>query len=357
MTWDGNSLWHVNRVGNDGVLHQVSRNGALLEQWTFSGLEFIDGLAFDGSNLWLGNTCCGDTYGLYWVDPGTGNIIQHYQVRPGWGNTNDLTWDGEFLWVASIAPYRLYKLNLANGETVSSLPGPIPPDYDGPLPDFDGENNTDLVLGGLTWDGEFLWVSESSTNTVMKIDPGTGAIVSYFIANQRSTTLTWDGTYILIGSFSNSTITRYSPSTGDTPVATDEPSVYTSVKLTLVTGDDGTIDNLVFKLHGEGYDMSDGGKELYSITLDQPGDLQAGQTDVYEFSVPFEFCELEGWSLIKPDASGPDDPWMPQERYIELNGQLISMDRDFSYMGAMAAGDRRAGNWTGTAAYQENCGN
>jgi hypothetical protein len=103
--------------------------------------------------------------------------------------------------------------------------------------------------------------------------------------------------------------------------------------------------------------MFDGGKELYSITLDQPGDLQAGQTDIYEFSVPLEFCKLEGWSLVKPAVSGPDDPWMPKERYIELNGQLISMDRDFSYMGAMAAGDRRSGNWTGTAAYQENCGN
>jgi hypothetical protein len=125
----------------------------------------------------------------------------------------------------------------------------------------------------------------------------------------------------------------------------------TLVKLTLVTGSDGTADNPTFEL------VDNSGNSLFSITLNNPGDLQPNQTDVYEFTVPHPFCKLTGWWLIKPSNSGVDDSWLPTEIDIELDGKMVSFDRLFSDLGPLTASSPRSGNWSGSDIYKQQCGN
>jgi len=125
----------------------------------------------------------------------------------------------------------------------------------------------------------------------------------------------------------------------------------TSVKLTFVTGSDGTADNPVFEL------FSTTGSILFTTILDKPGDLQPNQTDVYEFSVPHPFCQITGYQLTKPASSGSDDAWLPTEIYIELDGKVVFFHRLFSDLGAITEGSPRSGNWSGIELYIQECGN
>ena len=125
----------------------------------------------------------------------------------------------------------------------------------------------------------------------------------------------------------------------------------TTVKLTLVTGSDGTADNPIFELADINF------VPLFTATLDNPGDLQPGQTDVYEFSVPFPFCQIAGWKLTKPSASNVDDPWLATEIYIEMNGIMVFFDRSSSSLGLITASSERSGNWSGIEIFTQHCQN
>jgi hypothetical protein len=124
----------------------------------------------------------------------------------------------------------------------------------------------------------------------------------------------------------------------------------TSVRLTLVTGDDGTADNPVFEL------LDSSMTPIFTITLDNPGDLQSGQTDVYEFSVPHPFCQITTWQMTKPSSSAADDPWLPTEIYLELDGKMVFFYRLFSDLGPITADSPRDGNWSATDLFTEQCG-
>jgi len=141
----------------------------------------------------------------------------------------------------------------------------------------------------------------------------------------------------------------------DKGLPTQDPNV-TIVKLTLVTGDDGTANLPVFEL----FDNSGGdffGQVLFSTSLNQKGDLQPNQTAIYEFTVPSPFCKIAGWHLSKPANSGVDDPWLLKEIYIELNGEMVYFDRVFYDQGPMNAGEgERSGNWVRTNEYKQQCG-
>ncbi len=150
------------------------------------------------------------------------------------------------------------------------------------------------------------------------------------------------------------TLTESVPSTvpvENTALATHEESV-TSVKLTLVTGDDGTADNPVFEL------LDSSIRAVFTTTLDNPGDLQPNQTDVYEFSVPYPFCQIIAFQLTKPSTSGVDDSWLLTEYHIELDGREVSFQRQLeqSWGPISEQTEPLNANWSGIDIYLQECG-
>ena len=73
-----------------------------------------------------------------------------------------LAWDGEYLWCVDAGIDSVYKLDPSNGMIVSSFPFSI-----------------DLSYGGITWDDDTtIWIANGSN--VYKVDPTTGQSLSYF---------------------------------------------------------------------------------------------------------------------------------------------------------------------------------
>ncbi len=166
--------------------------------------------------------------------------------------------------------------------------------------------------------------------------------------------LHWFCVFVLLSSILACAAPAATPATkvAVTSESTITPKVsVTSVKLTLVTGSDGTADNPIFAL----YDSN--GTMLFTTTLNNQSDLQPGQTDVYEFSVPYPFCQITGWQLTKPSTAEVDDPWLPTEIYIELNGIMVAFDRLFGDFGLVTATSPRSGNWAGIEIYNQHCQN
>ncbi len=122
------------------------------------------------------------------------------------------------------------------------------------------------------------------------------------------------------------------------------------LRLTLVTGDDGTVDIPHFVLSDQN------NIPLFTIDLDQMGDLQPGQTVVYEFTVPASFCTATGWMLTKPPTAGVDDPWLLSELDIEIDGDLVYFDRGLSSWGTITAESQLSGNWSSIELFQQRCG-
>jgi hypothetical protein len=159
-------------------------------------------------------------------------------------------------------------------------------------------------------------------------------------------TIQWILPFVLIASLAACAPVASEPA--DNPPAVAE-SESISVKLILDTGSDGTADNPVFGL----FDAS--GSILFTTTLDNPGDLQPGQTDTYEFTVPYPFCQFIGWQLTKPSTGGIDDAWLSTRISIEIDGGTVWLDGAFNDLGTITADSQRGGNWSGTEIYMGQC--
>ncbi|GEM_PF-3266489 len=129
-----------------------------------------------------------------------------------------------------------------------------------------------------------------------------------------------------------------------------------NVRLVVVTGSDGTNNPLLVELFGP----SDLETPLWRVVVAEgPGDLQPGQTNSYEFTVPVGFCEIVQFHLRKPASVGlGDDPWDIREYEIWVDGVLVAFDRVvYEYFSPQTVTSWPVnGNWQGTAAYQSRCG-
>jgi len=70
---------------------------------------------------------------------------------------------------------------------------------------------------GLAWDGEYLWNSDNSTDTIYKLNPSDGSVVSSFDSpGSDPRGLTWDGEYLWAVEGEEITIYKLNPADGDT---------------------------------------------------------------------------------------------------------------------------------------------
>ena len=116
-----------------------------------------------------------------------------------------------------------------------------------------------------------------------------------------------------------------------------------------VTGDAGTADSPWFALSG------DFSASPYTFILNQPDDLQPGQTDVYAYRVPMSFCQMTGWQLTKAASGAADDPWLPTRIDLTIDDTPVFSDAIFHEIGPITAEEGASGTWDDTDAYQSRC--
>lgn len=96
-----------------------------------------------------------------------------------------LTWDGEYFWVSDEINDTIYKIEPDDGSIILSFPSPGPRPF------------------GLAWDGQYLWHADAQLDTIYKLDPVDGSVIlSLPTPGQRNevsypiASLAWDGQHL-----------------------------------------------------------------------------------------------------------------------------------------------------------------
>jgi hypothetical protein len=145
--------------------------GDVVFQFNFVPTGEIDGMAWDGSNIWIGS----DGLNMIYKCDTLGNRLDSFPAPAA--SATGLTWDGQYLWCADGATFFIYKMDPAIGSVIDSIPGP----------------GTGVSCEGLAWMNDTLWNTNWNDNWIWQLDPTTGTIWGQFpTIGTGSTGLAWD---------------------------------------------------------------------------------------------------------------------------------------------------------------------
>ena len=203
-------IWIVYRDQDGGyytnadvwVTH-LDPTGAKLSDWYYNDdYTEIDGIAFDGTSLWVNynNEGGAGNYHLRQLDPATGATIGTFATPSG---LMDITADGHgelylsYLWSQIIA------MNSTTGAIDSTTPDPSIADAG--------------IQHGIAYDDGTLWISSAYTNQIIQITTDgqlvsawtTSVLDDYIGTSALGLELAWDGTDLIL--VNNNQITWLAP--------------------------------------------------------------------------------------------------------------------------------------------------
>ena len=188
-----------------------------------------EGLAFDGSHVWITNSMMNQ---VTVVDDDTGLKLATYNVGT---SPMGICYDRSNIWVVNNGSDTIMKLNVANGAIVGTYSvghHPISAYFDGTniwvsnyssstiskIRPSDGQILGTYNVGsypvGIVSDGKNIWVACVGEAAVDKLDKDTGAIIGSYQAGLGVQSLTWDGNNIWVANFGNNTVTKIRGSDG-----------------------------------------------------------------------------------------------------------------------------------------------
>ncbi|WP_269792097.1 glutaminyl-peptide cyclotransferase [Stenotrophomonas sp. Iso1] len=167
---------------------KVSPAEVVRDYGPFAGSDCINGVSFDGRNVWAATGAA-----LVAFDPHSGDPVQTLALPCDAGTA----FDGIHLY--QIAEARIDKIDPRSGEVVSSIPAP--------------GAGTD---SGMAWAEGSLWVGQYRQRKIHQIDPANGAILRTIESDRFVTGVTWvDGElWHATGEAEQSDIRRIDPETG-----------------------------------------------------------------------------------------------------------------------------------------------
>ena len=159
------------------------------EYGPFAGSDTINGVSFDGHNVWAATGAA-----LVAFDPRNGEPVHTLAVPCDAGTA----FDGTHLW--QIAEARIDKIDPRSGEVLASIPAP--------------GAGTD---SGMAWAEGSLWVGQYRQRRIHQIDPANGAILRTIESDRFVTGVTWvDGAlWHATGEAGQSDIRRLQVDTGE----------------------------------------------------------------------------------------------------------------------------------------------
>lgn len=174
LTWDGANLW-CTTFGTDQDedrlyrLDDVGRIAASIP----SPARGAQGLAWDGSALWLSDSLQGRIYRL----DTSGTVLASFRYPGTWAR--DLTWDGTSLWAADSQTGMVHRLD-PTGQILASFraPGTAPV--------------------GLAWDGAHLWLSDPEADMIYELDSSGQVLAIYVAPCPEIRGLAWDGSSLCL---------------------------------------------------------------------------------------------------------------------------------------------------------------
>jgi hypothetical protein len=172
---------------NSGTVYKHDAAGALILTWETDFFGHPTGIAFDGTNLLIGDSF--EAYNriykysrhgvqLSYIDLNTVGLakVRNFEKKV-------LAWDGEFLWYSSSARFEVYKIRI---NAWAATPGSIDIVASFPVP---GSSPT-----GLEWDGRSIWLVDN-LNNFYQLD-ASGKVLGSFNYSQEVSDLAWDGRHL-----------------------------------------------------------------------------------------------------------------------------------------------------------------
>ncbi|MGD0279663.1 MAG: YncE family protein [Smithella sp.] len=170
-----NNVWVTNPGSNDVTVINATTGNLV----TYPSGNDPDGIAFDGTNMWVVNYTPATVTEIRASD---GVILQTIPVgTSGVSNPRLVAYDNvsNYIWVAVCSDNKVIKIDPATGNIVG--------DYD--VPGFPY---------AIVFDGTYMWVTQGDLNTVAKIRTSDGTILATYNAGVAPNGITFDGTYIWI---------------------------------------------------------------------------------------------------------------------------------------------------------------
>lgn len=189
LAFDGENMWHI---GTDtGSIYYLNiSNGAILDSFVApSNCPF--GLDYENEKLWysgggLGG-CGADVMGLLNVSTGSldfsyGSIITF---------PTDVEWVNDALIVGSWLENVMYRVNMSNGAIIGTISSPT------------------IRLQGIAWDGNYLWIADSTDNQTIVRDIDHNITLAEFQLDYIPTGIEVNGSTLWIGDYTNKKIKTY----------------------------------------------------------------------------------------------------------------------------------------------------
>lgn len=166
LAWDGGGIWLANVTTGAETLHYIDPTSGgeikTLPNPAVIGGELlrVEGMAFDGQNLFLAGTDLAGTYAVFEVDPATGTTIDTY-VPPS--ELFGLAYGGgNIMYGAAANDGEIVVFDKRNGHLIERVTAP-------------GSGNTQAI----EYDGHRLFVADQDTNTIFVLvpEPATGVML------------------------------------------------------------------------------------------------------------------------------------------------------------------------------------
>jgi hypothetical protein len=225
VAFDGSNIWVTNK-GDNTVMKVRSSDGMVLGSYSVGTQPY--GVTFDGTNMWVANFASANVTKLRASD---GTVLGTYNVGT---NPIRICFDGTNLWVTNYGSAKVTKLSTSGTVigtyTVGTQPYGIV---------FDGTNiwvanngsssvtvlkasdgslvNTYSVLANpedMAFDGVNVWVTSYGSIDVTKLRASDGAILGYPAVGVQTSGIAFDGSNIWVASFSNGAVFKLRASDG-----------------------------------------------------------------------------------------------------------------------------------------------
>jgi hypothetical protein len=155
LAWDGSNLWMSSYMREGGIYKLGFVDGSILGKYTPPVAQYngYDGLTYDGAYLWEADGYGG---GIYKLDPSDCSVISSIPSPDKY--PSDLAWDGDHLWLCGYPTQKIYKISPIDGSIVAEFK----------VPEGTGQAQT----AGLTYAGEYLWCASFGEAIIYQIDSG-----------------------------------------------------------------------------------------------------------------------------------------------------------------------------------------
>jgi glutamine cyclotransferase len=168
---------------------KTSKAEILSEFGPFPGVEQVNGVSFDGENVWIATG-----QALSALSPADGSMRHSIAVAAHAGTA----FDGKHLF--QIAEDTIQKIEPATGRVIATIPAPA-----------------GGAVSGLAWAEGDLWVGQYRARRIHRVDPDTGNILRTIESNRMVTGVTWVDGDLWHGTADDdeSGLLRLDPGTGD----------------------------------------------------------------------------------------------------------------------------------------------